>query len=130
MALRERQERLLLALRELEAAGASQEPRDFYAVIVQKTQYRPKTVPTYLSKRLDGRLIHRDASGRIRVTGALACTEEDFARLMSQNLPGSELPVFEGREDWRRALLALVQVGIEKGYSLDESDGDLLLDLI
>jgi DNA-binding transcriptional ArsR family regulator len=130
--LREREEKLLLALRELEEQGRSYETGDLVSELARKTGYRPSTISTYLGKKLEGQLVHEDGAGKLSVRGALACPEQDFAELMTQKLPAP----LDGEADaeteleWRARIRALTVFGLERGYSLTEEDADRLLDLL
>lgn len=128
MGLRVSQEKLLLALRELEDEGDEREREDLVSRMAASTGYTKSTIRTYLSKRLLGRLV-MESGDRYRVVGANAISEDDFGRLMSQKLGASGSSAIGGREEWVAELRRVAAVGAARGYRLDDADAELMLGL-
>jgi len=131
MALRDKQRKMLAAIRDMEREGRRLAVDDFVARVKAATGY--KDVRTYLTKYLEGAVVHRrDSDGTVTVEGAVALSEDDFAKLLTQKRLPSEIggvPAYESREEWAEAMRALASAGDRRGYYLDEGDADLFLDL-
>ena len=93
-----------------------QEGRHFgLAEVAEATGYKIASVKTYFSNRLEHVLAEQTETGQWRARGALAYSEDDFARLMSQNAPEDGIPT---EAEWRAAMQRLIAIGKQRGYSL------------
>ena len=84
---RNRQLRLLDALREREASGV---PFELEA-LVEGTGYKLSTLKTYTTKRLRDTLLFEDEEGLLLVRGAIEISEEAFLRRLGQKRAGHDL---------------------------------------
>ncbi|MSP93590.1 MAG: hypothetical protein EXR79_17660 [Myxococcales bacterium] len=123
--LRDRERRLLVLLRTCEERGARFRPD----AVAAEIGYKPATVKTYASKKLDGWLLTREHDGAYRVRGAIVCTDEEFATRMSQKETDSDSGGPTNEDEWRDNVRSLLHVGLNRGYTLDDELGDLVLDL-
>src|SRR5690349_10915102 len=114
---REKVDRLLLALREIETAGLRLSRDAFLDLLVTKTGHKPASLKTYLSKNLGGALVHEDpAAGHLFVQHALRIDEEQFTLLMSQNNLLKEAA--QNRTRWLEVTRAIANLGALLGYGL------------
>lgn len=127
--LREKQARLLLALREIEDKGEKLSLSDLVSALVVKTGYKAASVRTYISKRLMGNLVHEVEDSAYCVRGAELCAEEDFLRLMSQKLEVSRGLSIGDESQWSSRVRQLAEMGKRCGYKLKDRDAELVLGL-
>jgi hypothetical protein len=123
--LSERQTALLIALRELERAG---EPVDLHE-LARRTGYSEASVRTYFTKKLEGILVFRDDDGQWRVRGAVRCTQEQFARRMSQKA-GAANDALKSEASWRAVVRKLLYEGQRRHYTLSREELDLIRPLV
>jgi hypothetical protein len=125
--LRDKEERLLLALRELETTNELFDE----ALLAQKTGYKLTTIRTYFSKKLDGFLVSRANDDKWRVSGAITCTDEMFAQRMSQRGSEPQIQLLLGDEtEWRQTVQRLLHLGHDRGYRLTEEEAELAMDML
>ncbi len=120
-ALSAKQRALLHALQVAEASG---EPVDLDD-LARRTTYSVSSIRTYFTKRLEGSLVSRDASGAWWVRGAIRCSEASFARRMSQKA-GTALQAIGDEESWREFVRKLLIEGTRRGYRLSRDEIQLL----
>jgi len=124
--LREKEQLLLEALRQRERDGIDASIDG----VAADTGYAASTIKTYFSKKLDGFIVTRTERGDYKVRGALDCTEEQFARRMSQK-EGDTLRVdLETLSGWRGAVRRLLNEGKRRGYQLGEHEVEMAMDLM
>lgn len=121
--MREKVEKLLIGLRELEATGTSLPLDEFLQALKQKTGHEPSTLKTYLTKNLHGALVHEDAAGKLQVRGAQDLDEETFALLMTQNNLLKD--AMQNKLSWLSVLRAVAAVGVSRGHAQAADIGDL-----
>ena len=122
--LSQRQTALLIGLREVERSGG---PVDLRA-LARSTGYSESSIRTYFTKRLEGVLVFRDDQGGWRVRGALRCTEEEFARRMTQKA-GAASEALKSQDSWRALLRKLLYEGQRRHYTLSREELELVEDL-
>lgn len=81
------------------------------------TGYKPSSVRTYFTKKLQGVLVHRTDGDLWRARGACDCSPAELAELMTQRMatPGV-VPKTEA--EWRAQLRTLLALGRSRGYRL------------
>lgn len=119
--LSEKQLALLTGLREAERTNSAID----IAVLAARTGYTESSIRTYLTKRLEGVFVFRDAAGAYRVRGALRCTEQEFARRMTQKA-GAANDVLRTQQSWRAVLRKLLYEGQRRHYQLAREELELI----
>lgn len=123
-ALSERQAALLEGLRDAEREGR---PVDL-AGLARASGYNESSIRTYFTKRLEGVLVFREDDGAWRVRGAVRCSEEEFARRMSQKA-GAANDALRSEESWRAVVRKLLYEGERRHYRLSREELDLVREL-
>lgn len=121
--LSDKQLALLRGLRDLELAAR---PVDLPA-LAAATGYSESSIKTYFTKRLEGVLVFRDDGGW-RVRGALRCSEDEFARRMSQKA-GAANDALRSEESWRALVRKLLYEGSRRHYTLSREEQELVAQL-
>ncbi len=124
VSLSDRQTALLIALRELERAAATVD----FAELASATGYSEASVRTYFTKKLEGVLVFRDGSDW-RVRGAVRCTQEAFAKRLSQK-SGAANDALKSEESWRELVRKLFYEGKRRHYTLSREELDLVRALV
>ncbi|MEQ1503885.1 MAG: hypothetical protein ABMB14_16710 [Myxococcota bacterium] len=119
--LSDRQRALLRGLREAETAAG---PVDVEA-LATSSGYTASSIKTYFTKRLEGVLVFRDDEGRWRVRGAIRCSEDEFAKRMSQKA-GASSDALRTEESWRAVLRKLLYEGQRRHYHLTREELELV----
>lgn len=119
-----KQAALLVGLRDAERAGGRLDLNR----LARDTGYSESSIRTYFTKRLEGVLVFRDEHGGWRVRGALRCTEEEFARRMSQKA-GAASEALKDVRSWRALVRKLLYEGQRRHYTLSREELDLVADL-
>ncbi|MEQ1568082.1 MAG: hypothetical protein ABMA64_20755 [Myxococcota bacterium] len=120
-ALRDRQLALLHGLREVERAQGVVD----LAALAAATGYSESSIRTYFTKRLEGVLVFRDERGGFGVRGAVRCTEEEFARRMTQKA-GAANDALRTEEAWRALIRKLLYEGQRRSYRLGREELELV----
>lgn len=119
--LSDKQAALLVGLRDAERAGGKLD----LARLARDSGYSESSVRTYFTKRLEGVLVFRDAAGGWRVRGALRCTEEEFARRLSQ-VAGAASEALKDQRSWRALVRKVLYEGQRRHYQLSREELDLV----
>ncbi|MCB9685356.1 MAG: hypothetical protein H6735_09980 [Alphaproteobacteria bacterium] len=122
--LSDRQLSLLEGLREAERSGHPIDVRS----LARRAGYTESSVRTYFTKRLEGVLVFRDEEGQWRARGALRCSEEEFARRMSQKA-GAANDALRTEEAWRAVVRKLLYEGQRRHYHLSREELELVEEL-
>jgi len=118
--LSEKQRALLHALRDIEEEDRPVDIPDLAA----RTSYSEASIRTYFTKKLEGVLVFREASGW-RVEGARRCAERAFARHMTQKA-GSAADAVRTEDAWQMAVRKLLYEGLKRGYTLGDDERAVL----
>jgi hypothetical protein len=118
--LSDKQVALLIALRELERAD---DVVDF-AKLARRTGYSEASVRTYFTKRLEGFVAFREATGW-RIRGATKITEEAFARRLSQKAASGN-DALKTEASWQSLVRKLLYEGQRRHYRLSREELDLI----
>jgi hypothetical protein len=119
--LSEKQLALFTGLREVERTGAAVD----LAALAARTGYTESSIRTYFTKRLEGVFVFRDPAGTFRVRGTLRCSEQEFARRMTQKA-GAANDVLRTEESWRAVLRKLLYEGQRRHYQLAREELELI----
>lgn len=122
--LSDRQLSLLEGLREAERTGHPIDTRS----LARRTGYTESSIRTYFTKRLEGVLVFRDEDGQWRAKGAVRCSEEEFARRMSQKA-GAANDALRTEEAWRAVVRKLLYEGQRRHYHLSREELELVEEL-
>ncbi len=119
--LSERQLQLLEGLRGAERSGR---PIDL-AGLAERSGYTESSIRTYFTKKLEGVLVFRGEDGEWRARGAVRCSEEEFARRMSQKA-GASNDALRTEEAWRAVVRKLLYEGHRRRYTLAREELELV----
>ena len=120
-ALSDRQAALLAGLRDCERSGGLVD----LAALARRSGYNESSIRTYFTKRLEGVFVFRDPDGGWRVRGAVRCSEEEFARRMSQKA-GASSDTLRSEESWRAVVRKLLYEGQRRHYRLRREELELV----